>query len=243
MSGQDYARFTQRLKTLSSPNLIIEAIGLVNDYQMFRVLLGEASGERKNILITAGIHGDEPAGPEAALCFLERDNSKLLQKFRFVILPCVNPYGYAHNARENKQGTDINRSFAEEQVVEVVLFKKAIEGQRFDFYIDFHEDWEAEGFYLYEGQRDEHWIGQEIIENVEKVGQIDTGTAESDIPISKGVLKVDPAWGTAGTAPYMLHTHSDHVMICETPKVWPLEQRASAHLAALDTALKHYLKP
>ena len=144
MSGQNYARFTQRLKALSSPNLRIETIGSVNDYQMFRVLLGEAPGERKNILITAGIHGDEPAGPEAALCFLERDNIKLLRKFRFLILPCVNPYGYVHNARENKQGIDINRSFAEEKVAEVVLFKKAIQGQRFDFYIDFHEDWEAE---------------------------------------------------------------------------------------------------
>ena len=38
-------------------------------------------------------------------------------------------------------------------------------------------------------------------------------------------------------APYLLHFHSEHVIISETPTVWHLEQRAALHLTILDTAL------
>lgn len=46
--------------------------------------------------------------------------------------------------------------------------------------------------------------------------------------------------GTQGLAPYLLHFHSEHVIITETPTVWPLEQRAALHLGVLDTALKYH---
>ncbi|MCZ6680039.1 MAG: M14 family metallocarboxypeptidase [Candidatus Poribacteria bacterium] len=239
MDNQDYTRFTKRLKSLASPQIRIEISGVVNDYPVYRVLLHQGTGERKNILISAGVHGDEPAGPEVALRFLERDNTDLLEHFAFLILPCVNPCGYVHNTRENGHGIDINRSFesADVDVAEVNIVKQAIQGQRFDFFIDFHEDWEAVGFYLYEGQRDSRWMGPRIIRSVESIGQIDSESGENELPLADGVFQIDPAWGDAGMAPYIYHLHADHVMICETPTRWHLEQRITAHLTALDTAL------
>ncbi len=238
MSGQDYTRFTERLKSLKSPCMRIETAGVVDDYPIYRALLEDGLDVRKNILITGGIHGDEPAGPTLVLRFLERDNTDLLQRFRFLILPCINPYGYVHNTRENKRGLDLNRSFEETGVAEVDIIKETIEGQRFDFCIDFHEDWEAIGVYLYEGQRDEGWIGPKVTRAIEEIGQIDGEAGENDLPIADGVFQVDPAWGDAGLVAYLYHFHSDHVMICETPTSWPLEQRTAAHLTALDVALK-----
>ena len=238
MDHRDYTCFTKRLESLNSSYTRIETVGVVDDYPLHRVSLEDGLGVKKNILITGGIHGDEPAGPASVLRFLERDNTHLLQRFKFLILPCINPYGYVHNTRKNKRGLDLNRLFEETGIAEVDIVKETIEGQRFHFCIDFHEDWEAEGVYLYEAQRNERWIGPEITCQIEKIGRIDGGAGESDLPIADGVFQVDPAWGDAGLAPYLFHFSADHVMICETPTSWHLDQRTAAHLAALDAALK-----
>ena len=238
MVRRDYTCFAERLESLNSSHTRIETVGIVDNYPIFRVWLEGGQGVHKNILIAGGIHGDEPAGPASVLRFLERDNTHLLQRFKFLILPCINPYGYVHNTRENKRGVDLNRSFEETGIAEVDLVKGTVQGQRFDFCIDFHEDWEATGVYLYEGQRDEQWIGPEITRQIEKIGPIDGEVGESDLPIADGVFEVDPAWGDAGFAPYLFHFNADHVIICETPTSWSLNQRTSAHLTALDTALE-----
>ena len=216
----------------------METVGVVDDYPICRVLLEAGQGVYKNILITAGIHGDEPAGPAAVLRFLERDNTHLLQRFKFLILPCLNPYGYVHNIRENKRGVDLNRSFEETGITEIDIVKEAVAGQRFDFCIDFHEDWEAKGVYFYEAQRDKRWIGPEITRQIEKIGPIDGEMGESDLPITDGVFQVDPAWGDEGLTPYLFHFSADHAMVCETPTSWSLDRRTAAHLIALDTALE-----
>lgn len=238
MVHRDYTCVTERLESLNVPHTRVETVGVVDDYPIHRVSLEEGQDVKKNILITGGIHGDEPAGPASVLRFLERDNTHLLQRFKFLILPCINPYGYVHNTRENKRGVDLNRLFEETGIVEIDLVKETIEGQRFDFCIDFHEDWEATGVYLYEAQRDEQWIGPEITRQIEKIGPIDGEVGESDLPIADGVFQVDPAWGDAGLAPYLFHFNADHVIICETPTSWSLNQRTAAHLTALDVALE-----
>jgi hypothetical protein len=226
------------LESLNSSYTRIETVGVVDDYPLHRVSLEDGLGVKKNILITGGIHGDEPAGPASVLRFLERDNTHLLQCFKFLILPCINPYGYVHNTRKNKRDLDLNRLFEETGIAEVDIVKETIEGQRFHFCIDFHEDWEAEGVYLYEAQRNERWIGPEITRQIEKIGRIDGEVGESDLPIADGVFQVDPAWGDAGLAPYLFHFSADHVMVCETPTSWHLDRRTAAHLTALDVALE-----
>ena len=238
MVHRDYTCFTERLESLKSSHARIETVGIVDSYPIHRVWLEVGQGVHKNVLITSGIHGDEPAGPASVLRFLERDNTHLLQRFKFLILPCINPYGYVHNTRENKRGVDLNRSFEETGIVEVDIVKEMIAGQRFDFCIDFHEDWEAKGVYFYEAQRDERWFGPEIARQIEKVGPIDGEMGESDLPIADGVFQVDPAWGEEGLAPYLFRFSADHVMVCETPTSWHLDRRTAAHLMALDAALE-----
>src|SRR4051794_37575428 len=67
------------------------------------------SNARHQIYISSGIHGDEPAGPLAAL--------KLLQENRWPdsvgvsLIPCLNPAGYVRNCRENEDGIDLNRDY------------------------------------------------------------------------------------------------------------------------------------
>ena len=232
---RNYAEVTERLKNLDVP---IELLDTVHNYSIYQIRLAASMDTPKHVLITGGMHGDEPAGVEAVLQFLERDNTALLKNFSFLVIPCINPYGYAHGTRETRNGVDINRSFETDDIAEVAIIKKALGQTQFSLTIDFHEDYDATGFYLYEGKRDEKYIAPKLAVAVKAIGSIDPDDPGEDAPeLAEGVYKIATSWGTQGLGPYLLHFHSEHVIISETPTVWHLEQRAALHLTILDTAL------
>jgi protein MpaA len=189
LTQRNYAQFVQRLDAL--PSIDLSTIGLIGEYPVHCISLKNSREKTCKILLTAGVHGDEPAGVEAVLHLLENERSELLEQFSFAIVPCINPSGYVHNTRENGQGADINRSFEEDHVNEVHLIKDLLQGQQIDCFVDLHEDWEATGFYLYEGRRNKQWIGPDIISTVETIGHIDpdgdSDDDEADAPLSRGV--------------------------------------------------------
>ena len=232
---RNYAEITERLKHLRVP---IELIGIAHDYPIHQIRLASSADTSRHILITGGVHGDEPAGVEAVLQFLTRDNTALLKKFSFLVVPCINPYGYVHGTRETCGDIDINRAFETDDVAEVAIIKNALGQTQFSLTIDFHEDYDATGFYLYEGKRDEKYIGPKLAAAGKAVGRLDPEDPGEDAPdLAEGVYKVATSWGTQGLAPYLLHFHSEHVIISETPTIWNIEQRAALHLTILDTAL------
>lgn len=229
------------LKRLHELNLPYHIIGEVTNCPIYLYHLESLSSNPAHILITGGVHGDEPAGVEAVLKFLARDNTELLEHFSFNIIPCINPYGYVHDKRENSKNVDINRSFEKEDVLEAVIVKEAVRDKQYTLAIDFHEDYDAKGFYIYEGIRDGGLIGPKIAEVVQTIGPIDTDDSGEDTEaIAQGVYKVNSKWGMQGLAPYLLHKHSKHVIITETPTEWKLDQRIALHLGVLDTALTYF---
>lgn len=232
---RDYTEITERLKRLDVP---VELLGTVHDYPIHQICLTSSARTPRRVLITGGMHGDEPAGIEAVLQFLERDNTTFLKDFSFLVIPCINPYGYVHNIRETLDGIDINRAFETDDVAEVAIVKKALGQTQFSLAIDFHEDYDATGFYLYEGKRDEKYICPRLTTAAKAIGPLDPDDPGEDAPdLAEGVYKVATSWGTQGLTPYLLHFHSEHVIISETPTVWQLEQRVALHLTILDTAL------
>src|SRR5437016_4571941 len=72
-------------------------------------LVRQTPNATKRVYISAGIHGDEPAGPLAVL--------QLLQENRWPthvdvwLCPCLNPTGFPLNSRENAHGLDLNRQY------------------------------------------------------------------------------------------------------------------------------------
>lgn len=232
---RNYTEITDRLKRLDVP---IELIDTAHSYPIYQIRLTSSADTPKHILISGGMHGDEPAGVEAVLQFLERDNTALLKTFSFLVIPCINPYGYIHNTRETLNGVDINRAFEAKDIAEVVIVKKALAQTQFSLAIDFHEDYDATGFYLYEGKRDKKYIGPDLATAAKAIGPIDPEDPGEDAPdLAQGVYEVATSWGTQGLVPYLLHFHCEHVIISETPTIWQLEQRVALHLTILDTAL------
>src|SRR5437763_1390509 len=68
-----------------------------------------ASSPGQRIYISTGIHGDEPAGPLAALKLFQENQWP--ESISLWLIPCLNPVGYVRNCRENEDGFDLNRDY------------------------------------------------------------------------------------------------------------------------------------
>ena len=128
----------------------------------------------------------------------------------FTAVPCVNPVGYVRDTRENGGGVDVNRSFEGGDVPEAQLLKKALEGCRVDAFVDCHEDWEADGFYMYEGPRQGPAVGPAVIAAVEGRASIDPDSGEDSEPVSRGGVRDLPVLGPAGAGAPMSCTDTLH---------------------------------
>lgn len=64
------------------------------------------------ILLIGGVHGDEPEGVRLAEELLSWLQSPEAEEARpWILIPCLNPDGYAKNERTNARGVDLNRNF------------------------------------------------------------------------------------------------------------------------------------
>jgi len=120
------------------------------------------------VIVTAGVHGDEPAGPWALLS-LARDGL-LDRDFAYRLWPCTNPTGYALGTRENAEGIDINRSYGRDGTSPEARAMIRARDRSFALNLDLHEDFEAEGFYCYEPRVDEIAFGPAIVQAIDDAG-------------------------------------------------------------------------
>ena len=157
---------------------------------------------------------------------------------QILVIPCINPHGYMHGTRANAGGQDINRSMDETGIPIVDLLKAALDGPRFDLALDLHEDYDGEGFYLYESQDQPARFGPSIIEAVKRIGPVDCQVNEDDIPLSEGVMAINPEWGTVGWSSYVSIRNASHTIIAETASARPMAERLGIHACVVGEALR-----
>jgi len=199
---------------------------------------------RKSALIAAGIHGDEPAGVEAALRFLETDNRGLRDRFHFTVFACNNPTGWERNTRENWQGTDLNRQFGTRNPpAEVELIMRGLAGRCFDLVFEMHEDVDSPGFYLYELADDPaERVGELIVQTVSEMGYpINRSRVIESRRAAGGVIRPNLKRFRKTRLPQAIYAHltcGGHVLTLEPPASrLPLEDRVRIELRGLEIAL------
>ena len=198
---------------------------------------GPVSGPQ--VCLSAGLHGDEPAGVEALLAFFERDGAG--PQIGVTAFPCINPTGFVAGTRRNDIGIDLNRTFGQDPAPqETDLVRRALAGARFDCCIDLHEDPEAKGFYVYEHVRGDHRaLGPRIVDAVRTIG-----LPINDAPMVEGRALingcVEPAEESLSPlvgffSVYLFDRHSDHTLVPESTPLLPMAARVAMHLATIDT--------
>lgn len=119
------------------------------------------------IFLSSGIHGDEPCGPLAILEYLKA--TALPDRYEWVVAPILNPSGLREGTRENAEGIDLNRDFYRQRSSEVQAMTDWWSRRRPHslVHLSLHEDWEAEGFYLYEINTGGHAaLGARVVDRI-----------------------------------------------------------------------------
>lgn len=195
----------------------------------------------RRIYVSAGIHGDEPAGP-LAVCQLLRDRA-FPAELDVSIFPCLNPSGFLLNRRENADGLDLNRQYLEPVAREIKAHIAWLERQApFDLCLCLHEDWEAHGFYIYELNPDARpSMAPAIVERVSAVCPIDPSELIEGREAHNGIIRpnVDPASRPQWPEAFFLLTRKTRLSYTlEAPSDYPLATRVAALCVGVKTALE-----
>jgi hypothetical protein len=216
-----------------------------------RTLLCIEAGDHMlpSIALSAGIHGDEPAGPWALLDYVA--SGRLDQRYAYRIWPCTNPTGYQAGTRENVDGIDINRTFGRgggSPEAKAILTANRDHG--FALSIDLHEDCDAGGFYCYEyggGTLGRAAVAaldaallpvDPLLETFDLAGPLDDRTCLRE----RGRIAADHrieavAIGAYSYSMLLARRAARHALTFETPVRLPWEVRLEMHARAMDAAI------
>lgn len=203
---------------------------------------GEASSS-SHAYVSAGVHGDECAPIWALLNWAESGGTEI--DANLVLVPCFNPVGIRDNTRTNGDGLDLNRHFQNREIPLIESWQDYLEGRRFDVALNLHEDYDAQGIYLYEVAREnpngeqvltacEELIPREMAETVDG-SSFRNGLLSHDEDVSE-VIENDLNGGWP-EALYLYVHHATNAYTFETPSECALETRIAAHRRCLETLL------
>lgn len=193
---------------------------------------------KPSLYISAGIHGDEPAGPMALLEMFRK--GLFTDDLNYFILPILNPIGLQKGTRVNEDGIDLNRDYGPNPVSE--LTRKHVEWlseRRFDMAICLHEDSDAKGFYLYELIKDpaRPSLGPKILAAAEPFTGIDRSPVIDGMPAVDGLMQPpasahDLERADAPEALRLFFFHTDIGYTLETPSSQSIVNRIQALVAS-----------
>lgn len=195
------------------------------------------------VYLSAGIHGDEPAGTLAIEAMWQESD---WPNYNWLICPLLNPTGLLAQTRDNAEGVDLNRDYLIRQSQEVNAHAAWLERQVVpDLFLSLHEDWETEGFYFYEiSLHDDHpQRAREILEAVRFHCPIEKNAVIDDHDVrEQGWIHHEPQADFPESWPeaiFLAKRGCPLSFTFETPScAIPLKQRIAAHGAAILAALQ-----
>jgi protein MpaA len=240
---REYSTLVKRVRSAVSEDreaslCLHEIMAAGRTYELMRVVLGK--GAPRRVLLSAGIHGDELAGVEALCAWLEtRDHVKFLQQWGITMLPCINPWGYEHETRENAEGYDLNREFNSSHPPQEVLFVQSVLQERFDLSLELHVDEDSTGYYLYETVQPGADIGHRVLERIRTSMPVNLDATIDGKSADGGVITRCGEPGTRTSWPMAVYGFAQGIPCSLTLEAGqsPLRMQVQIHLQAIEAAL------
>lgn len=238
--SHDYVGLIRRWrKAAPQAGLKMTVFGESGGFPVYHLRSRHPAIRAPRILLSAGIHGDESASTEAALAWIER-HAGAARDLDLHIFPCLNPWGLVHNKRTDERDRDLNRCYRDDDVPHIRRQKELIAEHRFDLAVILHEDYDAQGVYLYETSAGKpHW-GEHLVAAMACHIPADPRKNIDGIRACGGVMRrritadLMPDWPEA----FVLHfLKTRRVFTIETPSEFNLDDRVEAHCAAINAAL------
>jgi protein MpaA len=247
---RDYDAFAERVRSLRARGWDVREQGEICGLPLFAAERPSSDNASiPQVLVVGGIHGNEPAGVEAAVSWMESGRAERWP-VHWLVLPCANPCGWLHDRRIASSKRDLNRSFhLAECCAETQFIHHALAGRRFVFAMDYHEDSDAPGYYICEIKTRAPFAGEKVIAAVESVLPIwDAPKLDGRKSAARGCVRRSPATRAVLARRrlwplefHLIRHHTAHTFCSETPLAFPMAKRVCAHHIALETALAHAL--
>jgi hypothetical protein len=197
------------------------------------------------LYLSAGIHGDEPAGTEGLYVWANK-NWKILSKIQVVIYPCLNPWGLMANSRFTSNGKDLNRQWDKGEDASITEIMKRTSGAQFSLAVNLHEDYDAHGIYLYEPptgkKRDD--LASQILDSGSEYIPIDSRKKIEGRWARGGIIRPAPSSLPKEGLPeaaFLQESRADRTFVFETPSELDLRVRIQAQVAMLEKAVGEVL--
>ena len=203
-------------------------------------------GFKPRIYLSAGIHGDEPSPPLALLSMLQ--TGCFDERATWFLVPMLNPDGFRLDRRENADGIDLNRDYREPRSIEIAGHAGWLQSQpRFDLALCVHEDWEAQGFYLYElNASGRTGLAHALREAGETILPIDPHAEIDGRPVDEpGIIRPESDPALRETWPEAIYLRKHHTDLCytiETPTSAPMDDRVKTHAAVCERAIEQTVR-
>jgi murein peptide amidase A len=239
----DYRHLVRRWRRLAkSTGIEFKSFAKTAGFDVFLVrtpALTHASG----VYISAGIHGDEPAASEALVTWAEVHAGEL-KDLPLFLLPCLNPHGLTLNTRLNEDAIDLNRSFDRNDVPVIAALREVLRPHRFALSLNLHEDYDGQGIYLYEVQREIPYWGEALIKAgarhlpIDQRYRIDISTSRNGVIRRRFNAARYKKLGGFPEAVYLQKNHARRAITVETPSEFDLSSRVAAFGAILTEAIR-----
>ncbi len=245
-SAHDYEALLTRWKKLAKETGL-EGVSLCQQgaYEVFG-LRGTRGDEKEGLYISTGVHGDEPAAVWGLLEWAEA-NQKVLRREAIVILPCVNPWGFSNNVRMDDKGRDLNRLFHNNTLPFFRAWRKFVGDQQFRLALNLHEDYDAQGIYVYELVPRGVKISDQVFDQIESIIPRESRTKIEDQRIKAGIVRrtgdmrkvvKKQLGGGYPEAIYLYLNHTRIAMTFETPSEFAFHERVKAQMGFITGAIK-----
>ena len=241
-SPHDYRHLIARWRSVAHESGIpLRPLGRAGKHGLF-YFQSPALREEGGTYISAAIHGDEPASSEALITWAEK-NVRSLAKLPVLLFPALNPWGLINNTRTDADGLDLNRLFHRDDHPVIAAVKRVVAPHQFALALMLHEDYDAEGFYVYEVKRDLPFWGEALLKVVSRVipidprKKIDGRTARAGVIRRRFQLALFLKMGYP-EAIWLHEFHARRSLTVETPSEFAFAQRVRAHCAVIEECVR-----
>jgi murein peptide amidase A len=238
----NYDYLIKRWKAVARKSgVICQPYSRAEEFDLFYLRSPALKEGRSGIYLSAGIHGDEAASTEGLFQWALLHYT-ILKELPVMIFPCLNPWGLVNNRRTDSEGRDLNRSFHLDELPRIRDHKTVLNGFRFRLALCLHEDYDAQGVYLYEIKKRLSPFGQELLGAAGFYVPVDLrrtieGRRAKQGWIARRVSKFPASIGLPESL-YLSRNHSDRNITLETPSEYDLGLRIQAQIAAIQRAIE-----
>ncbi len=239
---RDYLRAFKKAAGRWTRHYTVEALGNARHQPRAVPLLrlANARPQRGGLMLMAGFHGEEPAGPLMLLHNLHHIlGSALDAGVPLSIYPVVNPYGFDNNLRTTVDGGYTNAGFIHDEDptgAEVELLRRDMARFKPRVFLDLHEDDRESRTYLY--AFGDKRLADELVHLMGRfIPHADGPLSHDGSLMAPGGQIRDHHDGSAED--FMSHQGTVASFASETPARFHLAVRLAVDLALVDHTLRH----